>query len=50
MTNYHASEPHLEVLRQLVELAQAEARKKQKQSGLPSVYDHINTNTKDSKS
>ena len=49
MTNNYTSEPHLEALRQLVALAQAEASKKQKHSGLPSIYDHINTNKKDSK-
>ena len=49
MTNNYTSEPHLEALRQLIALAQAEASKKQKQSGLPSLLDLIDTNTKDSK-
>ena len=49
MTNNYTSEPHLEALRQLIALAQAEANKKGQPSGLPSIYDQIITNTKDSK-
>ncbi len=49
MTNNYTSEPHLEALRQLVALSQTKANKKGQPSGLPSIYDHINTNTMDSK-
>ena len=49
MTNNYTSEPHLEALRQLIALAQAEASTKQKQSGLSSLLDLIDTKTKDSK-
>ena len=47
--NNYAYEPNLVRLRQLSAHSQTEAHKKQQQSGLPSIYDHINTNAKDSK-
>ena len=49
MANNYAYKPHLGRLSQLNALSQTEAHKKQQQSGLPSIYDHINTNTKGSK-
>ena len=49
MINNYAYEPHLSRLRELNAHSQTEAHKKQQQSGLPSIYDHINANTKDSK-
>ena len=49
MTDNYASEPHLDRLRQLISLSQTEANKNNQQSGLPSIYNHIDTNTKDSK-
>ena len=49
MTNNYAYEPYSGRLRQLNAHSQTEAHKKQQQSGLPSIYDHINTNTNDSK-
>ena len=49
MTDNYTSEPHLDRLRQLIALSQAEANRNKQQSGLPSIYDHIDTNTKGSK-
>ena len=49
MANNYAYEPHLGRLIQLNAHSQTESHKKQQQSDLPTICDHINTNTKDSK-